>query len=799
MKMRFFRDRILPLLVKVWNWGIRRKFRLMAAVVMYCLTCIVVFRTGGPMREHATNYLTGEGSFAIAAESGSGFRQEFIPCHAMLDTVGIFFDKAGEKGTDCVAYVSIKDKEGNLLCEKTLGFMDLVDQAYTYIDMGIELKKGKVYYLCVDFDMGDGTLVGINACSREYELKENQDFFKGDEKLDSQMVTLYTYSDVLLLKNTKIIYLLCFLAALGIAVGPPGHKRWNFAFGMGIFIVAPPVLVCQLEMLVTGMMLLTLKKLLINIGLVYALWLMLFLMTLSLKVTVTAGTFSVFILHIVNYYFTKFRGAPFKFGELRAWKTAAKVVGNYNYSLDKSLVIALLLVVLVFIWGIQIQNIKVKACWRACGWVVCAIGLVTGVYMLDRGNMLERLGISYVGGIGQPDEYLLNGYLASTVLDIKNSRIEKPDGYTREKANEILSDYNGIADGDEDTPNIILIMNESFSDLRVLGELELSQENMQFWKSLDQNSIMGYAHASVLGGGTANSEFEVFTGCTKAFLPSAYYAYMQCMDGDRESLVSVLKRQGYRTVAMHPQDRNNWNRNQVYEFLGFEKCLWQEDFEDCEIVHSGVSDYETYKKIIEIYGQKEKNEKIFIWDLTMQNHGGYVDSSVEVDVHAENVESEIADKYLSLVKISDEAIEKLINYFEKEDEKVIICIFGDHQPMIEDQAFYEGLYRTTPDRTKEERLMSQFMTPFLIWANYDIPKQENVELSMNYLGTFLLKTAKVPCTPYFEFLSRQMERYPIITVNGWKKQEDECFHTWGEEEDPFGDYRILQYYYLFDS
>ena len=48
-----------------------------------------------------------------------------------------------------------------------------------------------------------------------------------------------------------------------------------------------------------------------------------------------------------------------------------------------------------------------------------------------------------------------------------------------------------------------------------------------------------------------------------------------------------------------------------------------------------------------------------------------------------------AREYLTLIQKADQALESLFTYFEKIDEPVIICIFGDHQPYL-DEEFYES-------------------------------------------------------------------------------------------------------------
>lgn len=349
---------------------------------------------------------------------------------------------------------------------------------------------------------------------------------------------------------------------------------------------------------------------------------------------------------------------------------------------------------------------------------------------------------------------------------------------------------------EEDLPHIILILNESFADLRVLGNLELSEENMPFFYSLRENTIRGYVNASVLGGGTANSEFEVLTGCSMGLLPDTYYPYQQCLLERMPSLVSMAQAVDYTTYSIHPENRNNWNRSNVYFRLGFDSSLWLEDFQEAEILGNGVSDLETYYKIEDLYENRQENEKLFFWDITMQNHGGYTYLKMENPITQANAEYHDADIYLSLIKESDAAFEQLITYFKDQDEKVLICMFGDHQPKLSED-FYNSIYEVTEDLTEETKLFNMYKTPFIIWANYDIEEQQDMDISMNYLGGLLLETAGVPRSAYFQFLSGLRNQYPIITVNGYA-DADGNFSSWSGEDTVFSDYRILQYNYLFD-
>lgn len=166
-------------------------------------------------------------------------------------------------------------------------------------------------------------------------------------------------------------------------------------------------------------------------------------------------------------------------------------------------------------------------------------------------------------------------------------------------------------------------MNESFADLQTLGNLQVSEEYLPFFNSLTENTVRGYVNCSVLGG-TANSEFEVLTGCSMGLLPQSYYPFLQIMNKDVPSLVSTMEDNGYTTYSIHPELKINWNRNKVYQYLGFAHSFWGEDFENTETVNGHVSDMATYDKIISLYENRGAEEKLFVFDLTMQNHGGYM-------------------------------------------------------------------------------------------------------------------------------------------------------------------------------
>lgn len=571
-------------------------------------------------------------------------------------------------------------------------------------------------------------------------------------------------------------------------------------FGGLLFLLAPPVLGMQLELITTDTTYLLWFAMRWNIMMIYLLELIILLCTLSFKWSVIITNTFLTIVYSANYFVYSYRGVPLRLSDLTAIRTAAHVAGNYRLTPSGQMLKCWILLLLFVLLAGVLKEPFVKKDWRvrvlgvAAGGAIC----IGGFFLFVRSDLLKDQGFVTNNDFIQTIHY--DGYIVASCLTIDSMHIQAPDGYSAEAAEAILEEF-GVVESEipgEEPPHIILILNESFADLRVLGNLELSEENMPFFYSLSENTIRGYVNTSVLGGGTANSEFEVLTGCSMGLLPQTYYPYQQCLLESMPSLVSMVKAEDYTAYSVHPENRNNWNRSNVYSRLGFDGSLWLEDFQGAEVLGNGVSDLETYHKIEELYEKEQENEKLFVFCITMQNHGGYTYLDIETPITPVNAQYRDADIYLSLINESDAAFEQLITYFENRDEKVLICMFGDHQPKLGSEDFYNSIYAATAGLTEEEKLLNLYKTPFIIWANYDIEEQEGLDISMNYLGGLLLEAAGIPRSAYFQFLYGLRQEYPIITANGYVDR-DGNFSTWSGEDTEFLEYRILQYNYLFDK
>ena len=88
--------------------------------------------------------------------------------------------------------------------------------------------------------------------------------------------------------------------------------------------------------------------------------------------------------------------------------------------------------------------------------------------------------------------------------------------------------------------------------------------------------------------------------------------------------------------------------------------------------------------------------------------------------------------------------------------------------------------------------------PFVIWANYDIEEAEMGEMSINYLGPLVMKTAGLPMSDYFNYLNGLREDVPVISAAGFVDKSGRLFTNPDDSEyaDRIKEYEYLQYNYL---
>jgi len=512
----------------------------------------------------------------------------------------------------------------------------------------------------------------------------------------------------------------------------------------------------------------------------------------------------VLIIAFADYFVYEFRQNEIVFADLDTIGTGLSVASQYRFRMSVRGALILLLTVLIF-------SLVRKFRFKFRHPFLIRIPLLIAVILMVPWTWNKMNG--RITQTWEKKGSYRNGFIVNFILGIRDSRVTEPSGYSEDVIKDLENAYQRqyeeelAAKKDAAKPTIITIMNESFADFRLIGDLQTNVEMMPFLDSLQENTTRGFAMSSVFGAKTPNSEWEYLTGNSMAFMPGGSVVYQQFMQDDPTSMVSNLKNMGYTTIAMHPYFKSGWSRNTVYPKMGFDEMRFMDtgDFDETKVLREYITDQEMFDKLIERYEQKEKGEPLFIMGVTMQNHGGYkeeYDNFVSDVYQVGGYYYPDAAQYLSLVRQTDMAMENLIGYFSQVDEPVEIIFFGDHYPSL-DAGFIRSLNSKGVSGLTLSELEDLFSVPFFIWTNYDSEEEQIERTSLNYLGTMALEKAGLPLPAYNLFLKDLMEVIPAMNIRGYQSLSQGKFlhigDAQGEERQWLRNYRYLQYNNLFDE
>lgn len=549
-----------------------------------------------------------------------------------------------------------------------------------------------------------------------------------------------------------------------------------------------------------------LSLLLFNFLLIGILELIFIVITNRVRLGTDIWAFICVMFNIVNHFVYEFRGTPAMASDIATVGTALEVADGYKIQFNFYTTVALVMLFDFIMLGrvIKCEPVFKKVSHRLCGIAVMAIVSVTGFSQLVMTDMVSNRGL-YLSLFNPMRSYQQYGSIACFTRSIKLSVPEKPNGYSLKKVEEITSKYTSdTVDSNKKRPNVIVVINEAFSDPQVLGDIETNEDYMPFIHDLMKNGncVSGTTYASIVGGQTANTEYEFLTGNSMAFLPKGTVAFQLYLRHAMPSLVTELKSEGYTgNSATHLQKARNYNRDKAYPLLGFDKFY---DYTNMGVpfvkMRNNATDQCTYDNITHDYEQQRKSTDApyFGYTMTIQNHSSYdvpFDNFDDKRIVVENADAPDLGYYLSLIKYSDEMFENLINYYKNTNEPTVILLTGDHQPRIHDESMdsiTNGEWRNWND----EEMMRRYEVPFLIWANYDIDKKIVEKTSMNYLQTILMETIDGDLTGFQKFQQDIQKEIPVLTSNGYWGADGK-FYSVDDKNSPYYDliqeYAMLQY------
>ena len=540
------------------------------------------------------------------------------------------------------------------------------------------------------------------------------------------------------------------------------------------------------------------------------LYLSLYILSVSIvkkwKITVWIPTIFFLILGMVNSVVKAIRSTPISGGDIFSIKTAMTVAGSYNLNFDmefwlKTIAgLCVLAGVMFFVIIYFTQHCKKEQAYPTKTRVIfVSLSALFWILLLATDSV-----ISFGGVKADYWTHETNGFAYNLYLQLKEIAISEPEEYSVEALKQQLQEYRSD-EAVEYTgyPNIIAIMNESFADLEVLGEFETNKEVLPVLKSLKENTIQGDLYVSIYGGNTANSEYEFLTGQSIGYFSERVVPYQMYLHEEKENLFTQMKDLGYETVFMHPYGSYGWNRVSVYNYFGVDRMFFEEDMDSLTHIRQFATDSSQYEVVKNLLEENKGSDPMFIFDVTVQNHGGYTGEieQLKKEISLEGKTYEEAGNYLNLVHESDRALGEFLEYLEGYEEPVAVIFFGDHQPAVESE-FVEAMTGHSLNNMPQSERQKMYVTPYFIWANYDIEEKQDVDMSLNYLSSYAMEILGLPMTGHQKYLMDLYEVYPVINTVGimdakgnhisYQEADEKC-------EEEINRYHNIIYNYMFDD
>lgn len=746
-------------------------------------------------------------------------KQYFEPLKQNLEEIEVRFKLTADKEIytqkDNII-LSIYDSHESLIWKDTLSMNDVTNDKYLTFQIGKTFSVSETYSLVIQCDT-DATET-VQSIVVSPNIKENKECFFDNQELNNELDVIYHYTyvditSIMMLLGTDIALAICILIIYKIKKKNISLKKDKIR-SVIIGVLTPIILYVLYELIQNNLFKVQPQYTFINIFIFSLSFWGIGIIIGNFKIASIIYSVLVAVLGLVEYYVLLFRGRPFMLVDLKSISTAKTVVGSYKIEIDPSIGIKLLCVLFLIIVVINFQHLKMKKTWidRVLRIIICIVGIGLG-YGINNTTILQDITGDEISFWDLETNYQDKGSIYTLILECQYNHVKKPEGYSIEKVKQIIEKTKKNKQTETKTnaekiqpENIILIMNESFADMRHIGSIKTNMKILPYISNLQENTTKGWLQIPVFGAGTAESEYEVLTGNSKQFLPLGSTAYESYCQNTECTVASVLKKSEYQTYALHPFWAANWNRSSTYPRLGFDQFFSLENWNEKIVnIRWCASDLSVYEKIKNIISNKKKGEKTFVFSVTMQNHGGYdedlifgFEPQIKLDYERKYPK---AEAYLSLANESDIAFKNLISYFKQLNEPTMVIMFGDHYPNVEEE-FYDELYRKKMDDLTLEETQLKYQTPYIIWTNY----QRNTStfgdsMSANYLGAYILREAGVQMPLFEDFLLQTQSEIPIIGMNAvkcndgnWYSMDNLPLHY----QEILEKYRMIQYNKIVD-
>lgn len=346
-------------------------------------------------------------------------------------------------------------------------------------------------------------------------------------------------------------------------------------------------------------------------------------------------------------------------------------------------IFALFILLTIMLFFAHKNSYKFAAKFRIASLAICAV-LSFGLYKFATNESIVSRWLATFPNPRDTNTNLIISFFSSSSFGIKSPNFADTYALFQEK----MANVKPYKTSDM-KPNLILWLEESTFDTHLYQWGR--DQPLSMFSNVPNLKFSGINRVHTFGGGTMKSEFELFTGMSATnFGIQESLVFSHIAEIVKFPLPKLLKESGYKTIIINPLNTNFYDGKKAYKAFGFEEFYHPSDFgfskcptdpnykigRDCWSIPSRVlGSY--VEKIIEKY----PNEPLFIYVITMNEHGGY-NRAKEVKFGLEKMYEKdkalaISDYYSRVIELS-KAVEEMDLYLQNSKRPYIFAYFGDH-------------------------------------------------------------------------------------------------------------------------
>ncbi|MBC7983524.1 MAG: sulfatase-like hydrolase/transferase [Candidatus Obscuribacterales bacterium] len=383
--------------------------------------------------------------------------------------------------------------------------------------------------------------------------------------------------------------------------------------------------------------------------------------------------------------------------------------------------------------------------------VPLAIALSASMFATQKANARANDGDAYAAFLAMYEMQNVDGVIARLNVFFNNRSMEATLPELRE-TNRFAFDQGSTSNAVGVLPDIMLVLEESTFDTTLikLCPVGLCDNAMMYPPPRAVRNQQGPLLVHTTGGGTWLAEFAIMSGFDwRAFGRGGAYAPVSLAPRLQTTLPKHLRSLGYRTIAIYPTDGNFLSAQSAYDDYGFD------EFYDRRALGlpdewTDTRDRMVFDKTLALVHQKIDSRPIFVFVLTIRNHGPHGKPLEKLPSQFRPVAKQMSERmadYLARLRESSQDYVALADVWLAAPRPRVIGWFGDHQPEAAWE-FTENLTRLDTKRIAANvaRSQTQYLTYYQFTGNFGIENTVTTHdaLDLSYLGGELLAFAGLP-------------------------------------------------------